>query len=146
MSKYIIKTYYKLGIINLLHILRDEAFRSNDFITFPNLGFLKIYILLLRYYHVVNPVIDQYLLLTIIGIIIFVAGIVLLVGKVKGGFLVLLIGFLWLLTMGIYYAFTYTGVYKSGLYPVANVIGVVLLVVGLGAVLYYWMRAGVLRR
>ena len=90
--------------------------------------------------------IDQYLLLTVIGIIIFVAGIVLLVSKAKGGLLVLLIGLLWLLTMGIYYLFVYAGVYKSGLYPVANIIGVALLVVGLGAVLYYWMRAGVLRR
>ncbi|MEM0086408.1 MAG: hypothetical protein QXV93_00580 [Zestosphaera sp.] len=90
--------------------------------------------------------IDQYLLLTVIGIIIFVAGIVLLVSKAKGGLLVLLIGLLWLLTMGIYYLFVYAGVYESGLYPVANIIGVALLVVGLGAVLYYWMRAGVLRR
>lgn len=94
----------------------------------------------------VNPMIDQYLLLTVIGIIIFVAGIVLLVSKAKGGLLVLLIGLLWLLTMGIYYLFVYAGVYESGLYPVANIIGVALLVVGLGAVLYYWMRAGVLRR
>ncbi|MEM0348150.1 MAG: hypothetical protein QW036_04485 [Zestosphaera sp.] len=90
--------------------------------------------------------IDQYLLLTVIGIIIFVAGIVLLVSKAKGGLLVLLIGLLWLLTMGTYYLFVYAGVYESGLYPVANIIGVALLVVGLGAVLYYWMRAGVLRR
>lgn len=94
----------------------------------------------------VNPVIDQYLLLTIIGIIIFVAGIALLAGKKKGGFLVLLIGLLWLLTMGIYYLFTYTGVYETGLYPVANIVGIVLLIAGLGAVLYYWMRSGVLKR
>lgn len=90
--------------------------------------------------------IDQYLLLTVIGIILFIAGIVLLASKTKGGFLVLLVGLLWLLTMGIYYLFTYTGVYKSGLYPVANVVGVVLLIVGLGAVLYYWARTGLLKR
>lgn len=90
--------------------------------------------------------IDQYLLLTVIGIILFVAGIVLLSSKTKGGFLVLLVGLLWLLTMGIYYLFTYTGVYESGLYPVANIVGVVLLIVGLGVVLYYWARTGLLKR
>ena len=90
--------------------------------------------------------IDQYLLLTIMGVIIFIAGIVLVFGKKKGGFLVSLIGFLWLLTMGIYYLFTYAGVYEAGLYPVANIIGVVLLIAGLGVVLYYWARTGVLKR
>ncbi len=94
----------------------------------------------------VNSVIDQYLSLTIVGIIILIAGIALLASKKKGGLLVLLLGLLWLLTMGIYYIFTYTGVYETGLYPVANVVGVVLLIVGLGAVLYYWTRSGVLKR
>jgi len=91
-------------------------------------------------------VVDQYLLLTVIGVIILVVGIALLATKKKGGFLTLLIGLLWLLTMGIYYAFAYTGVYETGLYPVANIIGIVLLIVGLGAVLYYWSRSGALRR
>lgn len=90
--------------------------------------------------------IDQYLSLTIIGIILFIAGIILITRKAKGGFLVLLVGLLWLLTMGIYYIFTYTGVYEAGLYPVANIVGVVLLIAGLGAVLYYWSRTGLLKR
>ncbi len=86
------------------------------------------------------------MLLTLIGVIILVAGIALLVTKKKGGFLALLVGLLWLLTMGIYYAFAYTGVYETGLYPIANIIGIVLLIVGLGAVLYYWSRSGALKR
>lgn len=90
--------------------------------------------------------IDQYLLLTIIGVIILILSIVLLATKKKSGFIALLIGLLWLLTMGIYYVFAYTGIYKTGLYPVANIIGVVILIVGLGAVLYYWSRSSALRR
>lgn len=90
--------------------------------------------------------IDQYLALTIAGIAILVIGAVLSVGKMKGGSVALLTGSLWLLTMAIYYAFAYTGVYESGLYPVANIIGVVLLIVGLYVVLRYWARAGILRR
>jgi len=90
-------------------------------------------------------VLDQYLALLIIGVIILVLGLALLIGKRKGGYVLTLLGALWLLTMVIYYAFVYAGVYKSGLYPVANVIGVLLIVIGLGAVLYYWARAGVLR-
>lgn len=88
---------------------------------------------------------DQYLALSIIGVIILVLGLALLIGKRKGGYVLTLLGALWLLTMVIYYAFDYAGVYESGLYPVANVIGVLLIVIGLGAVLYYWARAGVLR-
>lgn len=88
---------------------------------------------------------DQYLALLIIGVIILVLGLALLIGKRKGGYVLTLLGALWLLTMVIYYAFVYAGVYESGLYPVANVIGVLLIVIGLGAVLYYWARAGVLR-
>ncbi len=90
--------------------------------------------------------IDPYLVLTVIGIVILVIGVVLLAGKMKGGLILSLIGILWLFTMGLYYAFTYTGVYSSGLYPIANIIGVVLLIVGLVLVLRYWARTGVLRR
>jgi len=92
-------------------------------------------------------VLDQYLALSIIGVIILVLGLALLIGKRKGGYVLTLLGALWLLTMVIYYAFDYAGFYehKSRLYPVANVIGVLLIVIGLGAVLYYWARAGVLR-
>ena len=90
--------------------------------------------------------IDQYTLLTIIGVIILIVGIALLATKKKGGFLALLIGLLWLLTMGIYYTFTYTGVYKTSLYPVANIIGIAILIIGLAVVIYYWSRSGVLRR
>jgi len=91
-------------------------------------------------------VIDQYTLLTIIGVVILIVGIALLATKKKGGFLALLIGLLWLFTMGIYYTFTYTGVYKTGLYPVANIIGIAILIIGLAVVIYYWSRSGVLRR
>lgn len=73
-------------------------------------------------------------------------GSVLIATKRRIGGLITLIGALWILTMGIYYAFQYSRIYETGLYPVANVVGVIILIVGIGTVLFYWTRIGLLKK
>lgn len=85
---------------------------------------------------------DQFIVLTIIGIIILVLGIALFAGKKRGGGLVVLLGALWLLTMALYYGLSYAGIYGTP-HPLNNIIGVIILVAGLGITLQYLRkRAG----
>lgn len=85
-----------------------------------------------------HVVIDQYVLLTVIGAVIVVMGVVLYFTRRRGGAVLLTFGALWLFTMVLYYALTVTGLYGSGSI-VLNVIGLLILVVG-GALSLLYLR------
>lgn len=79
--------------------------------------------------------IDQYLVLTIIGVIVLVIGIVLLLIGRRGGLLIL-VGILWLFTMGLYYGLSAVGIYGTP-HILNNAIGILILVIGGGLAIYY---------
>lgn len=83
-----------------------------------------------------HAVIDQYVLLTVIGVVIVVIGAVLYFARRRGGAMLLIFGALWLFTMVLYYALAATGLYGSKSI-VLNVIGLLMLVVGCTLSLLY---------
>jgi hypothetical protein len=74
--------------------------------------------------------IDQFVALTIIGVIIVLIGLALHVAKMKGGLLLILLGGLWLFTMVLYYGLVAAGIYGTEFHVAKNAIGVIILVVG----------------
>jgi len=82
---------------------------------------------------------DQFLALTIMGVVIVIIGIALLLAKKRGG-IVLLIGLLWLFTMALYYGLSAAGIYGTP-HILNNIIGVIILVVGGALSIYYLNKA-----
>jgi membrane-bound ClpP family serine protease len=82
--------------------------------------------------------VDQFVVLTVIGVIILLLGIAMHVAKRRGGLMLILVGVLWLFTMALYYGLVAAGLYGSGSI-VLNVIGVLILVVG-GALSIVYLR------
>jgi len=82
--------------------------------------------------------VDQFVVLTVIGVIILLLGIAMHVAKRRGGLILILVGVLWLFTMALYYGLVAAGLYGSGSI-VLNVIGVLILVVG-GALSIVYLR------
>jgi membrane-bound ClpP family serine protease len=82
--------------------------------------------------------VDQFAVLTVIGVIILLLGIAMHVAKRRGGLMLILVGVLWLFTMALYYGLVAAGLYGSGSI-VLNVIGVLILVVG-GALSIVYLR------
>ncbi len=83
--------------------------------------------------------IDQFVALTIIGVIIVLIGLALHVAKMKGGLLLILLGGLWLFTMILYYGLVAAGIYGTEFHVAKNTIGVIILVVG-GALSIQYLR------
>jgi membrane-bound ClpP family serine protease len=82
--------------------------------------------------------VDQFVVLTVIGVIILLLGIAMHAAKRRGGLMLILVGVLWLFTMALYYGLVAAGLYGSGSI-VLNVIGVLILVVG-GALSIVYLR------
>ncbi len=84
--------------------------------------------------------VDQYLALTIIGVIVLVIGIILLMAKIRSSGILILIGILWLFTMGLYYGLSATGIYGKP-HILNNVIGILILVIGGSLAIYYLSKS-----
>jgi len=78
---------------------------------------------------------DQFIALTVMGVVIVIIGIVLLLAKKRGG-IVLLIGLLWLFTMALYYGLSAAGIYGTP-HILNNIIGVIILIIGGALSIYY---------
>ncbi|MEM4440663.1 MAG: hypothetical protein QW764_05295 [Desulfurococcaceae archaeon] len=83
---------------------------------------------------------DQFLALTIMGVVILVIGFALYIVKIRGAGLLILLGGLWLFTMALYYGLSYAGIYGKT-HIVNNLIGILILVVGSLAALQYLKKA-----
>ncbi|MEM1619038.1 MAG: hypothetical protein QXE77_05765 [Desulfurococcaceae archaeon] len=83
---------------------------------------------------------DQFLALTIMGVVILVIGFVLYIVKIRGAGLLILLGALWLFTMALYYGLSYAGIYGKP-HIANNLIGILILVVGSLAALQYLKKA-----
>lgn len=78
--------------------------------------------------------VDPILILDAIGAIVLIVGLALIAAKRRFGYLVALLGVLWLFTMGLYYWLMSAGIYgktaaEAGY--VTNAVGMVLVIVGL---------------
>jgi len=77
-----------------------------------------------------------------VGLILLIIGVVMWITRTRGGLVLLALGVFWLLTMLIYYAYTYAGIYeRRALYPISNIIGVVLIIAGLVIAFVYLKKA-----
>jgi len=81
---------------------------------------------------------DQFLALTVMGVVIVIIGVVLILAKKRGG-IVLLVGLLWLFTMALYYGLKAAGIYGTAPHILKNIIGVTILIVG-GALSVYYLN------
>lgn len=84
---------------------------------------------------------DQPTVLTVIGVVILVIGLAMLFTKKRGGLVVLALGALWLFTMALYYGFVFAGIYGSEFHIAKNIIGLLILVVGVFVTTNYLRKA-----
>lgn len=84
---------------------------------------------------------DQPTMLTVIGVVILVIGLAMWFTKKRGGFAVLMLGALWLFTMALYYGFVFAGVYGPEFHIAKNIIGLLILVVGVLVTANYLRKA-----
>lgn len=80
---------------------------------------------------------DQFAFLTLLSLAILVLGIVLVLVKIRIGYLAIFVGIGGLFTMLLYYVLETTGLYGSEPHLAKNIIGVLILVIGGGLAAYY---------